>query len=552
MQRHTRPMSPITLIMFLVIFLAGADVSAATDGKNVKRKAGSTAAGRQEEHEALLKRLEEAERRAQDAEQRAREAETSASKASGEAKAAAEQAAQAMEAARRSGEQLARMQETLARLEQTGAHSTEDVTALRKVDEQVSSDVKSVRVVEETTAKKVDQIDQRTEGSVTSTSKFPVKIYGSLLLSANHLDKGSNTIDIPLFAQPRGAAADQNHSNYNMTVRQSRFGLRYERNVSQDARLSGVFEFDLLGGKPAFANGVDFDILRLRLAYGRVDWANDSLEAGQDWAIFSPLNPTTIASYAIPGFSTSGNLWNRLPQIRYEHRMAVGEKSRVIFAGAILDPNAGDNAGNPATRLVGLGERGSMPAYETRLGFTAASHGKESSGGVSLHYSRLLGVPGNPAGTTARSPIDSYGVSGDWNLWLSSSLRVSGEAFHGRALGIFSGNIAQAAVVIGGRARGINSTGGWIELHGEARPGYEGPWKKFSANFGYGIENNRDQDLLVGSRARNQTYMVNGQYRLTPNFTLALEYRPVLTDYFRQAAANNKLNWVNLSFLYTF
>jgi hypothetical protein len=55
-----------------------------------------------------------------------------------------------MEAARRSGEQLAGMQETLARLEQTGARSTEDVTALRKVDEQVSSDVKSVRVAEET------------------------------------------------------------------------------------------------------------------------------------------------------------------------------------------------------------------------------------------------------------------------------------------------------------------------------------------------------------------------------------------------------------------
>jgi hypothetical protein len=545
-------MSPITLIIFLGIFLAGADVAATADVIQKKRKAGSTATRRQEEHEALLKRLEEAEQRAQAAEQRAQEAEISASKASGEAKAAAEQAAQAMEAARRSGEQLARVQETLARLEQAGARATEDVTALRKVDEQVSSDVKSVRAAEEATAKKLDQIDQRTDGSVTSTSKFPVKIYGSLLLSANYLDRGSNTIDIPLFAQPHGAPDDQNHTNFNMTVRQSRFGLRYERNVLNDAKLTGVFEFDLLGGKPAFANGVGFDILRLRLAYGRVDWANDSLEAGQDWAIFSPLNPTTIASYAIPGFSTSGNLWNRIPQIRYEHRMTAGEKSRVIFAGAILDPNAGDNAGNPATRLIGLGERGSMPAYETRLGFTTASHGKESSGGVSVHYSRLLGVPGSPAGTTARSPIDSYGVCGDWNLWLSSGLRISGEAFHGRALGIFSGNIAQAAVVIAGRARGINSTGGWIELHGEAPSSYEGPWKKFSANFGYGIEDNRGRDLLVGSRARNQAYMVNGQYRLTPNFTLALEYRRVLTDYFRQATADNKLNWANLSFLYTF
>ena len=38
MQRHTRPMSPITLIIFLVIFLAGADVSAATDGTHIETK----------------------------------------------------------------------------------------------------------------------------------------------------------------------------------------------------------------------------------------------------------------------------------------------------------------------------------------------------------------------------------------------------------------------------------------------------------------------------------------------------------------------------------
>ena len=140
-------------------------------------------------------------------------------------------------------------------------------------------------------------------------------------------------------------------------------------------------EFDLMGGKPAFPNGVNADLFRLRLAYGRIDWANNSLEVGQDWAVFAPLNPTSLASYAIPGFATSGNLWNRMPQIRYEHR--EGEKSKLIFTAAILDPNAGDNSGNPAFRVIGLGERGSLPAFETRLGFTTPSHGKESSAGVS-------------------------------------------------------------------------------------------------------------------------------------------------------------------------
>jgi hypothetical protein len=388
------------------------------------------------------------------------------------------------------------------------------------------------------------------EGPVTSQSKFPVKLYGNILFNANYVDRGANTIDIPLFPQKDGTSADQNHQNANMTVRQSRFGLRYDGKIFDDAKLIGLFEFDLLGGKPAFANGANFDIFRLRLAYGRIDWAKNSLEAGQDWAVFSPLNPTTLASYAIPGFSTSGNLWNRMPQIRYEHR--EGEKAKFILTTAVLDPNAGDNVGNTPVRVIGLGERSALPAFEMRLGFSAPSHGKESSAGVSGHYSRLLGVAGNPAGTTVRSPIDSYGVSADANVWLTSGFRITAEGFHGRALGIFSGDIAQPSVVIAGRARGITSTGGWAELHGEAPGGYQGAWKNFSANFGYGIEDNRDQDLLVGLRKTNQTYMANGQYKFSPNFTFALEYRRVLTDWFLQPFANQKLNWADIAFLYSF
>jgi hypothetical protein len=413
-----------------------------------------------------------------------------------------------------------------------------------------ASAAKSTRAAGEATAKERSAAQAQPEGTVTTTSKIPVKIYGNILFNANYVDRGANSIDIPLFPQKRGTSSDQNHQNFNATLRQTRFGLRYEGKIFQDAKLTGVFEFDLLGGSPSFPNGVNFDIFRLRLAYGRIDWARDSFEAGQDWAVFSPLNPTTLASYAIPGFSTSGNLWNRIPQIRYEHRQ--GNNSKFIFTTAVLDPNAGDNAGNPAVRVIGLGERGSLPAFETRFGFTTPSHGKESSAGVSGHYSRLLGVPGNPAGTTVRSPIDSYGVGGDVNAWLSSGFRVTGEIFHGRALGIFSGNIAQSAVVTGGRALGINSTGGWIELHGEAPTGHQGSWKNLSANFGYGIEDNRNEDLIVGIRDRNQTYMFNGQYKLAPNLTFALEYRRVLTRWFRQPFADQKLNWASSAFLYSF
>jgi hypothetical protein len=406
------------------------------------------------------------------------------------------------------------------------------------------------RPATEAAAKPTSVAQAQPQGDVTTQSKLPVKIYGNILLNTTYGSHGSNTIDIPLFAQKRTVSADQNHQNFTATLRASRFGLRYETKIFDDAKLTGVFEFDLFGGKPAFANGIDSDIFRLRLAYGRIDWKKNSLEAGQDWAVFSPLNPTSLSGYGIPAFSTSGNLWNRIPQIRFEHR--EGDKSKFIFTTALLDPNAGDSAGNPAARVIGLGERGSLPAFEARMGFTTPAHGKETSAGVSGHYSRLLGEPGNPAGTTVRSPIDSYGVSGDANVWITSGLRFTGEVFHGRALGIFSGNIAQSTIVIAGRARGINSTGGWIELHGEAPTGYQGSLKNFSVNTGYGVEDNREQDLVVGARERNQTFLVNGQYKFSPNFTFALEYRHVLTDWFREPLSNQRLNWAGMSFLYSF
>ena len=147
---------------------------------------------------------------------------------------------------------------------------------------------------------------------------------------------------------------------------------------------------------------------------------------------------------------------------------------------------------------------------------------------MSGHYSRLRGLigtqvlgpvgPGGVTGDFRLASIDSYGVSGDANVWLFSGFRVTGELFHGRALGIFSGNIAQSAIVIGGRPRGINSTGGWFELHGEAPTGYQGSLKNL-ARISAMVSKTIARDLLVGIRKRNQTYMINGQYKFSPYFT---------------------------------
>jgi len=143
------------------------------------------------------------------------------------------------------------------------------------------------------------------------TSGFPLQVYGTLLLNAVYNTALTNIEDIPLFTGKQGSDPSGNDKNFAMTARQSRLGFRFRGNEVAGAKLTGQVEIDFLGGKAAFGNGIDMDLLRLRLALGRLDWPSWSLEAGQDWSIFAPLNPTSLAEYAIPTFSASGNPWIR-------------------------------------------------------------------------------------------------------------------------------------------------------------------------------------------------------------------------------------------------
>ena len=143
-------------------------------------------------------------------------------------------------------------------------------------------------------------------------------LYGSLVTNAFFNTSLTNIQDIPLTAGKQGSDALGNDKSFGMTVRQSRLGMRYKGTKVGNAVLSGQVELDFLGGNAALGNGISMDLVRLRLAVGRIDWKSYSLVAGQDWSVFAPLNPTTLAEYAIPGLSASGNPWIRSPQFRVE------------------------------------------------------------------------------------------------------------------------------------------------------------------------------------------------------------------------------------------
>jgi len=135
---------------------------------------------------------------------------------------------------------------------------------------------------------------------VTSATRLPVVIYGTALLNSFYNTSLNNNQDVPLFAGKQGSDPTGGDKNFGMTVRQSRMGLRYTGPRVGGALLGGTVELDMFSGNATLPNSVGFDVPRLRLAYGRADWKDFSLVAGQDWSVFAPLNPTSFAGYAIP------------------------------------------------------------------------------------------------------------------------------------------------------------------------------------------------------------------------------------------------------------
>lgn len=382
---------------------------------------------------------------------------------------------------------------------------------------------------------------------VVSQSKAPVTVYGTLLLNAFFNTATTHNQDIPLFAAKQGADPTGGDKNFGMTARQSRLGMRFQGPAVGNARINGQLEVDFFGGKAALANGINMDLLRLRLAYGRLDWQNFSLEAGQDWSIFAPLNPTTLAEYAIPGLSASGNLWIRTPQLRAEYRESLGTASRLIWQVAATDPNVGDysTANLQTVRTPGIGERGRMPAADARVAWTTRYDDRDFSLGLSGHYGhgKNFGMIGTRNVATS---VDSWGVALDYSLPVTSFLSLTGEAYEGRALGIFSGAFGEAVQPPGTPGQhGVETRGGWAQAQINFTP-------KWQVNLSYGLEVPNGSQLPVGNRSRNQTYVGNLMYKLSPALTWAWEYRRFLTDFRYQLLANERGDHVDMAVAYSF
>lgn len=372
----------------------------------------------------------------------------------------------------------------------------------------------------------------------TSNVSVTIKPYGIINVAASYLlGNSSNNPELPGWAV-KGPSA------LYFFARQTRFGLRGSWDTPpSELHIQNAYwlvESDFLGGFAGQGIGYFFPIPRLRLATATVEWSSIRLSFGQDWALLAPLIPDTASHLAVPGFTSSGNLWARLPQLRLDGVVGDGGTPskptwRFIWAVAMVasaqaDAIPTDQSGFATVRIPQGGERSLMPAGEARVAVARDLFGKSLEIGVSGHLGdRKIAFVGG----TVRQVNGAIAL--DVTLPLPWQLAVKGEVFWGKGLDGFFGGISQgiahttdAAGTITSIGDSIASVGGWGQASWTALD-----WLTLYA--GAGADNPTNDDLLDVNATTNRTFNVSVYSSLAAQLARGLafwlEYDFLHTDF---------------------
>jgi hypothetical protein len=340
------------------------------------------------------------------------------------------------------------------------------------------------------------QVAELAQVKVESTSRMPVKLFGTIHASVFANSDNPNWLDIPNLALAPPAIGPG--GTFTASLRQTRLGFTVDGPTLGSARTSGVVAMDFFGGIPGFQTGQVMAVPRLLVAFARIDGARTALEMGQDHVLLAPRDPTSLAAFAFPLLFRSGNLYLRAPHVRVEHAFA----RHVRAAAGIVAPIGGDLVGEDYRFVPPAlgGERSRRPAVQARiaLGTPDPSATRLVNVAASGHYGWER--QGAALVESWAGALD-FAARRDW-------IGVAGEVFVGDNIDAFGG------------ALGLNTraSGGWGEI------------QVFASNFvsfaaGAGLDEVQGPRRTLVPRRRSRTAYGNVIVSLTPEIQASFEYR---------------------------
>jgi len=390
-------------------------------------------------------------------------------------------------------------------------------------------------------------------------SKFNLSIGGYVKLDYAH-----NTTPIgPLSpGAPGGGIPINNHKEESIfTAKQTRFWLKVAGPTFLGAKTNALIEADFYG-QSSLAN--EFGNLRMRHAYGSMDWATTQVLFGQFWDIFGPAAADTI-DFRQGGTTGAANN-PRVPQIRLTQKVNfTPDESLKIVLGV---QNPVQDSATQAAPVAGLstiytaggdnsasttGGYGSVPNFAGQLIFSSKALGV-TPGFMGLGMSPLqvgfFGLYGTQKLTTQEN-IDVYG----YGAYAYVPILKSSDGKHRNMTLSYEGQIMQGA--------GLNVQG----LTAVATTGVAG---NLSAARGFGLYNQlkfyptQDMGITAGYMKRNADHYAayaatnaafekyndsmygNVTYDLNAAVRLATEYAHNTTQLAAKAAAGANFGQNNI------
>ena len=382
------------------------------------------------------------------------------------------------------------------------------------------------------------QVKLQEQTKVESSSKYPVRVSGLVLLNG-FINRGAvDNIDLPSIAVHSSAGTA---GSVGAGMRQTILGIQAFGPRIAGARTSADVNFDFFGGIPYSNFGTTAGIVRMRTAGVHLNWEHDSLEGGMETPLISPLSPTSYATVAVPGMAWAGNLWTWAPQLRYAHQFVGAREDHLQVEFGLWDPPAAGYNSTDILRIPSPGERASQPGYEGRVSYGSSDAERGLQVGLSGYYSRQSYAL--TESTAANTPYysqrnDSWAFTADWRIPFAHRLEVSGEGYRGRSLGGFGGGVYKDVLYgtdpVSGEpvVRGLNDIGGWTQL--KSRFG-----RSLEANASIGLDNGFASDFhavvlpstasATQLRARNRMLVGNVIYRPKTYLIFSPEYRRIWT-----------------------
>jgi hypothetical protein len=292
------------------------------------------------------------------------------------------------------------------------------------------------------------------------------------------------------------------------SLRQTTIGLEYQGpRTFLGGKISGSVYMDFFGGS---GNQLDQDF-RLRTGIIALDWTNTSITAGVQSPIFAPRSPDSLAQVAIAPLSGAGNLWQWIPQVRFEQRIDFSDEFGLRAQVGVVQTVEGQSYQSSVAYT-----QPARPGVEGRFDFY---HGTEGGRRIEI-------APGFHTSVThvngASVPSNLFSI--DWfaNPW--QKLEFSGAFFTGRNTGHLGG-LPQGFTVFNGQyAIAVHSKGGWAQLAIPAT-------SRLTFHIFSGLEDDRDADLVAGAISRNWLFGANLFYHLAPNVLAGVEASQARTAY---------------------